>query len=631
MPALPDIILFALVPLLISAVAFYFATSRAGDRAVGPLGFETGIATAATLVAIILIFLPGEAYYIGLRGMVPVVLVWLLIPLLAWNILPGIVGPTIGSPLSYLELRFGQRLALVSGIVYLFGRLILSALVLTALARMLALALGGAPAMFIALAIGLFGTLCGTACGKRGATWLNVLLVAMVAIGVPFAIATVIKQTGGPEQLWEISQNAQRTWIGDPSLNLSEPGVTWTLLPFAWTALLVLLLGDEATAVRLARLRSAASVRVAFVTLLAAVSFFTLAWMYTGLGVFAYFHKHPHEVPPKWVTNVEPESRLSRTDPNTQLPILDPATGKPASSLLSDGVKYDKTTGVPILTWEETDVRPETLPDLIRNEKLYIRNSPLPATSAADLLNETGERVDPAKLATIGPLSPGWPNEMLLHRRATEELWPFFVSSQAPPGMRGLLLGGLLAAAIAMVDMTGVVGIPALHRLFPSRTAGAERILAALASLGVTLLAMLFVFLVPFPASTILYVLACSLTPVAALVMLGLTSRRATSGVALATLLVGVAAAVAVALLLNADTRARVHPMWTVTFTFAATAMVGHLLAMVFGESRRRGQLRGLVLGAIPIGALQAPETTPEINVSELPLDEPPLESERWK
>ena len=631
MPALPDIILFALVPLLVSAVAFFFATSRTGDRAAAPLGFESGVAIAAMLLAIMLVFLPGEAYYVGLRGVVPVVLLWLLIPLLAWNILPGIVGPTIGSPLSYLELRFGQRLSLVAGVVYLLGRMILSAVVLTALARMLALALGGVPAMLVALSIGLFGTLCSTACGKRGATWLNVLLAGVIAVGVPFAIATVIKQTGGPEKLWEISQNAQRTWIGDPSLNLSEPGVAWTLLPFTWTALLVLLLGDEATAARLARLRSAASTRVAFITVLATVSFFAFAWMYTGLGVFAFFHEHPHEVPPKWVTNVEPESRLSRTDPNTQLPILDPATGKPASSLLSDGVKYDQTTGVPILSWEETDVRPETLPDLIRNEKLYIRNSPLPATSAADLLDETGERVDPTKLATIGPLSPGWPNEMLLHRRATEELWPFFLSTQAPVGMRGLLLGGLLAAALAAVDMTNLVGVPALHRLFPSRTAGAERILAALASLGVTLLAMLFVFLVPFPADVFLYVLAGSLTPLAAIVMLGLTSRRATSGVALATLLVGVATAVAVGLALQADARARVHPMWSVTFTFVATFIVGHLLALVFGESRRRGQLRGLVLGAIPIGALGAPETPHEINVSEPPLDEPPLEPERWK
>jgi Na+/proline symporter len=627
MPPIPDILLFALVPLLSLAVAIHFATQRRQKNdARTPGGFAVGASIAATLAAVIFVVLPGEAYYLGLHSIVPAVLVWLLLPLLSWNILPGMVGPTLGSPLTYVEHRFGQRVSLTAGVVYLLGRVVLSSVVLAALARMLAQGLGDFPAMPVVFAIGVYGTLCGACCGRRGGMWLGVLLAAFLAIGVPFAIATVIKLDGGPDKIWEIGQAAQRTWIGDPSLDASSSGVTWSLLPFAWTALLVMLLGDEASAARLAQLRSAEAVRFALITLLVAATFFAIAGSYVGLGMFVFYREHPREVRPKWVTNVEPETRLSRTIPSTQSPILDPATGKPKISLLSEGYQYDQASGTPILPWDEADVRPETLDRLIDQERLFSRNSPHPVRSKAELLDETGERIDPTKLATYSLATKDHPSEMLLHHRATEELWPYFVSTQAPVGMRGLLLAGLLAAALAAVDMTGLVGVASLKALLPIRTSGSERVLAALASLAVTLLAMLWVFLIAYPSHVALYAMACSLTPLAGVVMVGLTSRRATSGVALATLVAGVLAGIVLSLGLNADVRTRIHPMWSVTATFLVTLVLGHLLALVFGQSRHRGQLQGLVLGAVPIGALREPEVS-----STIEIPDPPAESGRRK
>jgi len=622
MPPLPDLVLFALVPLLVLAVAIYFATAKARQQR-APSGLADGIAVAAPLVAAMLAFLPGEAYYLGLKGIVPAAMLWLLAPLLAWNILPGIVGPTIGSPLTFLEKRFGERTSLLAGVVYLLGRVAISALWLAALARMLALGLGGLPPMMIAFAVGTLGALCCAACGKRGGLWLNVLIVAVLAVGVPFAVATVIKLDGGPEKIWEVGQSFQRTWVGDPSLDLSSSGVSWTLIPFAWTVVIVLLLGDEASAARLAQLRSAESVRGAFATLLVATCFFAIAWMYAGLGTFVYFHEHSREVRPKWVANVEPTTRLSRTDPRTQSPILDPATGEPQSSLLG-GIKVDPATGETILPWDETDVRPETLDRLLQQEQLYSPNSQLPIATREEVLDETGEVIDPRKLATYAASSDGRPGEMLLHRRATEELWPHLLAIHAPVGMRGLLLGGLLAAALAVVDMTGLAGIAALSRIFPRRTPSSERVLACLASLAVMVLATLFTFVVPFPAETSLYAAASSLAPLAALVMLGVTSRRANSGVALAALFCGVGAAIAMSFWLSTDPRQRIHPMWSVTLAFVGTFVLGHLLAMVFGESRRRN-LRGLVLGPSPIGAI-GEEPSQEIVVRE--AEETP---ERWR
>jgi hypothetical protein len=54
----------------------------------------------------------------------------------------------------------------------------------------------------------------------------------------------------------------------------------------------------------------------------------------------------------------------------------------------------------------------------------------------------------------------------------------------------------------------------------------------------------------------------------------------------------------------------RIHPMWSLTLSFAGTLALGHVIALVFGESRRRAQLQGLVLGPVPIGALH-PEDPP--------------------
>lgn len=612
MPPLPDILLFALVPLVALFVAIYFATQRPQQRSAGPTGMAVGASLAATLAAALVVFLPGEAYYLGLRGIVPAALLWLLVPLLAWNILPGIVGPTIGSPLAYVQQRFGGRVASAAGFVYVVGRVLVSSLVLAALARMLSLALGGLPAMLVAFAIGVLGAVCVACCGKRGGVWLGVMLAAVLAIGVPFAVATVDKQNDSPEHLWEVGQAAQRTWIGDPTLDSSAPGVTWTLLPAVWAALLVFLLGDDATASRLSQLRSAGAVRTALVMLLAAATFFALAWMYAGVGMFAFFHDHPDQVRTQWVVNVEPETRLSRTDPETQLPILDPATGKPKRSLLSDGIQYDAASGEPLLTWEEANIQPDDLNDLITRQRLYGRNGQA-VRSASEVLDEAGERIDPRKLAAYSLAGNGRASEMLLHRRASEELWPQFVATQAPVGMRGLLLGGLLAAALAAVDMTGLVS--ALFRLgLPAaRSAGAERTLAAAASLLVTVLATLWVFVVAFPGEAILFVLASSLAPVTALVLLGLTSRRATPAIATATLIVGILGGMVISLALYADPRARVHPLWSLTLSLGGTFVMGQVLALIFGGSRLRAPLQGLVLGPAPIGALHHEETPVQI------------------
>jgi hypothetical protein len=609
---IPDILLLALAALLALAVTLYFATQRKQGRAAAPTGIAVGASLAAPLAAALAVFLPGEAYYLGLKGIVPATLIWLLLPLLAWNILPGIVGPTIGSPLAYLRHRFGGRIMGVAAFVHVVGRLLLSSLVLAALARMLSVAVGGLSPMLIAFAIGAFGAVCVAGCGRRGGVWLGVLLAAIAAAGVPFAVATVIKQNGSPDHIWEIGLEAQRSWIGDPTLDSSAAGVTWNLLPAVCAALLVFLLGDEATAARLSQLRSAGAVRTALVMLLAATTFFAVTWMYAGLGTFVFYRDHADQVRTQWVVNVEPETRLSRTDPETQLPILDPATGRPKRSLLSEGIQYDAATGTPLLAWEEADIGPEDLNELITQQRLYGRNGQ-PVRSASEVLEETGERIDPRKLASYSLASNERPSEMLLHRRATEELWPHFVATQAPVGMRGLLLGGLLAVALAAVDMTGLTGLPALLGLVQARTEGAERTLAVVASLLVTVLGTLWVFVVPFPADAMLYVLASSLAPVAALVLLGLTSRRATAAVAVATLVAGSACGIIVSLALSNDLRMRVHPLWSLTLSLGMTFLMGHLLALIFGQLRRRGQLQGLVLGPVPIGALHEEEAAARI------------------
>jgi hypothetical protein len=364
-----------------------------------------------------------------------------------------------------------------------------------------------------------------------------------------------------------------------------------------------LLLGDEATGARLAMLRSADEVRVALITLLLALSLLAVGWMYTGLGLFAWYRGHPRDVRSKWVTNVEPANRLTRTRPDSQQPELD-AHGQPIPSLINESWRMDPTSGESILPWDEAEITPETIDTLVREGRIL-------GISDSQLVLTDDGRLDPTKLATYSLEQPGRASEMLLHRRATEELWPYFLATQAPIGVKGLLLGGLLAAALAALDVAGLAALPGLQRWLPARTPGAERALATLASLAVTLLAMLWVFVVAFPATVLLGVVAIALCPIAALVMLGLTSRRANSGVALATLCAGVIAAMAMSWGLSTDRYFRIHPMWSATASLALTFLLGHLIALIFGESRRRGQLTGLILGTAPIGTLHEESQQP--------------------
>jgi Na+/proline symporter len=616
MPALADLLLFAVLPLLCVVVAVYFATDqgRAGSPPLPPLA--VGSSLAVTAAAYLLLFLPGEAYYLGLKGLVPLLLVWLLLPFLAWNILPGIVGASLGSPLAYLQRRFDERTSLPATVLYLVGRTFLSAVVLATLARMLSTALlGWASPMLVAFVVGLFATGCGAACGKRGGTWLSTGLMVAIGLGVPFGVAVVVQLNGSAEHLWQAGQASQRTWIADPTIDLSRSGSLWNLVPLAASALLALLLGDEATAARLAQLGSAGRVREALVTFFVILSLLVPALLYMGLGMFTFYRDHPEQVRPKWVFNVEPRTRLSLTDPATQSPLLDPATGQPQPSLFHDGVRLDPTSGTPLLPWDEADITAASLPQFIQDGRIYHPNSRQPVTRLADILDASGERVDLRKIAAFSPPDELRPSEMLLHRRATEELWPYFLSTQAPVGMRGLLLAGLFAAALAACDTSAVVGTPALRPLWPLRGAAPQRVLAALASLVVMLLAMLLTFLAPGLLELALFALAASLAPLAGVVLLGLTSRRANPNVALAALVVGVGCAVSLALVISRDRTMSLHAMWSVPLALLATLAAGHLIAIVFGDTRRRSELRGLILGPIPIGAFRPEEASPEIEV----------------
>jgi Na+/proline symporter len=614
MPPIADMLTFALLPFACLVMALYYATGRTGRERLSSLA--VGSAMAATVCAFLLVFLPGEAYYLGLKGIVPLLLLWLLFPFLAWNILPGIAGPSLGSPLAYLQRRFDGRTAIPAMVVYLLGRGVLSAVVLATMARMLSTAMHGwLSPLVIALLLGIAATACSAACGRRGGTWLHVWLLVGIGIGLPLAIAAVVTRNGDAGHMWEFGQTFQRTWIADPHIDLADSGVVWNLGPFLLCAMLILLLGDEATAARLAQLRTPARVREAFVGLLMLLSMFGMAVMYLGVGVFVFYQQHPEQVRPKWIFNVDPRTRLSMTDPATQSPLIDTATGQPIPSLFGDGMRRDPTSGVPLLPWDEADITAANLPDFIRAGRIYNPNSRQPIGSVADILDESGERIDLRKIAAFRPPVDGRPSEMLLHRRATEELWPYFVSTQAPVGVRGLLLAGLLAAALAACDMTAVVGSPALRTLLPLRNDASERVLSALASLGVMLLAMLLTFLAPNLSDLALFALASSLTPIAGTVLLGLTSRRANPGIALAALVVGVGSGISLSLIISRDPTMSLHPMWSVSLTLLATFVMGQLLAVVFGDSRRRGELRGLVLGPIPIGAIREEEATLEIEV----------------
>lgn len=611
MPSLPDILVLLVLPLGLVFIAGHFLTQRAPSSKPIPT-FLIGLCMAMALVTFAAAFLPGEGYYLGIKGLLPTLTMWLLLPLLAWNILSGMASQSLGSPLAYIERRFDPWLAQIGAGVFVTGRIAVAAALLATFARMLTVATGNVvPSIWLGLAIGLIATAASVACGPRGTIWLQAWKVATIAVSTIFWIGSVAQAAGGSRQVWQIGDSLEKARIADGTFDLRGPESFWTLVPFTLAALTTYVLADESvySAIRFARRPSRAS--AAFVTCLAIFTGLLCIWQYCGLALLAFYRVHPENIRPIWVANVDRETGLSLTDPATRRRfITDPRTGKPKTSWLNTEPQLDPTDGEALLPWN-IDFSINTADELIRSGRLLHPNTGEPINDLNEVLDASGEHLDPARLATYQHLSGTHRSEMVLHRRATEEFWPAFIASRIAPGQRGVLLVGLIAIALSCVDLTAPTVAMTMGRWIGPATRTSNRVLTTMIGLAITLLAMLLTFLAPFPAELAVQIVASTLTPMAAVVCLGLTSRRANSATAIVALGSGILAATAFSAAMAIHGKAAdagifsLNPMWCVTLSMIFTYIMGQMLAFFFGVPRTRDACRGLVLGEIPIGNLR--------------------------
>jgi hypothetical protein len=636
---LPDAIVPLLLLLAVLGMGWYYAQARSTTTTTRE-GWTAGLALAAVIMAQLLVFLPGETYELGVRSVVPTLCVWLLVPLLAWNILPGLAGASLGSPWKYLSLRFHPQIGYWAGLVALVGRGMIAALALAVMSRMLSRSTDGfIPGALWVLLIGLSATLYAYFAGRAGVWQLHTLCVALLLSGAAAALIVILKPVQGFDHLWKVAQTLDRTALIDPQASLDQVGSLWIVLPGTMIAALAFFLADESVYQPLRELTEPLHVRLAFFTCLAVVSVWIFLQTALGLSLAVFYVEHPLAVRPQWVANVDRVTRLSLTDPATQTRNLtDPRTGEVKLGILTGLPERDPTYGTILLDWNnaEHQITLANLPRLLAEQRLLNPNHRRVFAAPAEVQTDDATIIDPAKLATFRLGKGTARNEMVLHRRAAEELWPHFVARQSAPGLRGLFIAGILVAAWSFTASNVQVLGSNAQMLFPLHRAQPFLLLAGGALVMLALPVEIWLY---FPGEWLIAVFAITITPIAAVVALGLTSRYATSNIAGIALVTGsLWTAIFAYGILTVGKRPdagvwNLHVGSTLLFAFGITYGLGQLACLVAGRKLRRGECAGLVIGAEPLGMIRPEEADLEIEVPEEAdqTSDPRDDRERWR
>jgi hypothetical protein len=632
----------SLVPLLyllgVLGMGCYYAQLK--SAATTREGWTAGLALTASVLSILTVLLPGETYEMGMRLIVPVLFTWLLVPLLAWNILPGLMGDSLGSPLSYLALRFHADIGYWAGVLMLVGRALLTAFALAVIARMLSRTTDGfIPGVLWVLLLGACTTVFAVYAGRIGVWQLHNMSVIFLLSGCAVALLVIMRPVQGIDHVWLVSQQLDRTALIDPQASLQDVGSLWVILPALFLGSLTFFLADETVYQPLRELRDPLHVRLAFLTCLILVSIWMFLQTTLGMSLAVFYLEQPRAARPQWVANVDRTTRLSLTDPTTQTRnLIDPRTGEVKLGLLTGLPERDPTYGTLLLDWNQPahEITNVHLPQLLAEKRLLNPNHRRPFDLPTEVQTDDGSQIDPTKLATFRLGKGTARNEMVLHRRAAEELWAHFVAHQTPPGMRGLFIAVLLAAAWSLLTSQVQAMGSTAQTLFSWRS---EQPFVWIAGGAVVMFAVPVEIWLYFPSEWMIATFAIAFVPVAAVIALGLTSRYANANIAGIALITGSLWTCLFAYFLISMGKRPDAGFWnmhvgiTILFSFVVTYGLGQLACLVAGRKMHRGECAGLILGAEPIGFIRPEEADLEIEVPDAADDEldPNDERHRWK
>jgi len=603
--------------------------------------FPLGMSLMATLIsALTYTGLPGQAYYVGLKVLVMPLAVWIALPIIVGWVVPIYRGLGLYSIYEYLELRFDAPTRLLASLLFVVWRLLWLGGVIYAPCKALLIASGwDLPAWPLILVLGLVTTFYTFLGGMKAVVWTDMIQGLVMLLGVAAVVLGVWWQVdGGPERVKEVAGGLGRLELVDLSSSWTEPWSIWAALPHWVLAMLSFYIADQITAQRFLTAKSINAARTSYLTNATALTVLMPGLMYIGLCLLTYYYDHPQQLRPEWVANLDAQTRLSITDPETRKrQRLDKITGEMAS---------DPTDGQPLLDPRRPDdeINAVTVHALVRQRRLLQPNSKEPFTDADELLDPDTNEVLIEKLAMRQPSKGKWRGEIILHRRAAEELLPQFIADNLSWGVAGIILAALLAASMSSID-SGLNSICTLlvmdvHRRFGvgrgwlARRVGKspdeideddELRLARPLTLVIGIAATLFALLVSQIGEifTIMIELVNTFgAPLLAVFLLGMFTRRMTGAAAILALVTGTLFTVYLMLMSRfEDLAAIAWPMeqrwsgvWTVTFGVVFTLVIGYLASFVIGQRKPKLELRGLVVGVGTPGILATDEEVPLLN-----------------
>jgi sodium-dependent multivitamin transporter 6 len=647
--------------LVMLAVGFYFSrqqhTSKDFFLAGRSMGwFSVGLSIMATLLsALSYTGIPGEAYYVGLKSLLMPCVVWLTLPIMVWFVLPLYHNLGIYSIYEYLELRFDSTTRVVSSIVFVLWRLLWLGGVLYAPCKVLVIAAGlNIPIWFLLLLLGTVGTAYTFLGGMKAVIWTDVIQALVMAGGVALIIGGVwMSMDGGADRVWEIASSLKRTEVADTKFSWTEKWSIYGAFPHFFLAMLSFYIADQITAQRYLTAKDLIAAQRSFILNCFSVTVMGVSLMYVGMALLAFYHDHPQAMRPIWVVNVDGASKESITYAGRD-ELLGRSSGE---SDAADAAKKKE----PLIEWRSGTLDASTIEKLVAEQRVLHPNSKEPFTNADELIDPATGKLDVNKLAMRRPLNDTGKGklkhgEIILNKRANDELMPRFITDQLYIGVAGLILAALLAASMSSMD-SGLNSICTLivvdfhrrlgwgrHWLAAKVDKPVEKLteedelrLARPLVLVIGVAATLFSFIMAQLENIFQIMIAVINTfggPLLAIFLLGMFTRRCTARGALASLTLGSLFTLWLTAANQFESCAFMWPfaeklgaMWPLSFGVVFTLAVGYAVSLVSGGQKSKRELQGLVAGIGRIGIRDPEVASPDIGDFDL---EPPRE-DRWK
>lgn len=585
--------------------------------------FPIGLSIAATLLSGVAISeLPGEAYRSGLKLLLVPVAIWFAMPFLHWIFLPLCRGLQLCSVYEYLELRFDLNTRRIAVLLFVGWKLLWMGCVLAATCKILTVAANVDIPLWVPIFLtGLISTSYSFLGGMKAIIWSDVLKICALSTGIVAVICvTWLHLEGGPSRVWQVATALERTDFVDVAFRLDSDWGVWGSAPHFVLSLLAFYVADQVTSQRFLTVRTLQDARRSFLFHGAAATVLIAGLAYVGLCLLAFYHDHPSQLRTKWIVNVDGESGRSLTFADR-----DHFLGNQRSTAVSP----------PLLEWDNPahEVTAGSVERLIADQRLLHPNRKTPFQNAREIFDEANpERLDIEKLMTrhppTGKLKKG---EAVLNTKAKVELVPWFVATQLPFGIAGVVVAAFFAAAMSSLD-SGLnaicsVAIFDLYRgcrwgrallamslrkpqqeLNEADELRLAKLLILTVGFAVTLSSMIFAQSVDI-LEIVPGVISTFGAPLLGLFLLGICTSRTTAPGALLGLTFGLLFTIWLVASSNTSAFAWLWPFdqklgnsWHLPIGTVCTFVCGFSSSFVCGTEKTRSELRGLVLGCGRLG-----------------------------